>query len=680
MGTTRLLRGAGVLTLVAVLASGALAANPGSAASGQSYSDANAVAPRSSSAMTAPNGETLKRASRVMHAKVKSPDGKTLGRVHDLVLTPDLNGISYVAVSADGFLGIGSTLHAVPWDSLSQGVNDTYSIPVTEQQFKQSKGFNTKYWPSSAEIGWTRQGQEAAYRGEMAADSQSIQNRRFTRIKGADAKGTDGKKIGDIHDLVIVMDTGRIAYDIVAYGGLLGLGQRFTAVPESVVTLELALHVARIEATPATLHANSFTPSQWPDLSSPSYSRPLARAFGVQPSGTALGYVPAEGGAVAAAPSPRTPAKPSARSTTPPVSGAMPSAAAAPTAAELTGTFNSASVTSMEGTVAEEGKFQPTSSAPETLWLRVRTSNGQIVLANLGPRSYISSQDFYIVPGDQIHLRGSEVTAASGKQVFLPTQVTYGSQTLKLRSETGTGLWEGQATTPGASQPGTTSPSSTSSPQSRAGGPGTALGYTPAEEQTTADAAGAGRAASQSLTPFAPSGLIAVGAFDLSNSRTIDGTVTEVGKSQSAGGPDVIWLRVRTSDGRLVNVQVGPRDYVSKQDFIVVTGDRVHLTGWDARATGETGATPVFIVADISQDGHTLALRHRSGEPLWASPSSMSEPSRSTMTPAPAGRTQGTETPSQRTTTSGTAGSSGIATRAAQEPNEPNKPTEPNKP
>ena len=113
---------------------------------------------------------------------------------------------------------------------------------------------------------------------------------------------------------------------------------------------------------------------------------------------------------------------------------------------------------------------------------------------NLGPRSYISSQDFYIVPGDQIHLSGSEVAAtASGKRVFLPTQVTYSNQTLKLRSETGTGLWEGQATTPGAQEPGTTSPSTKPQTQSRAGGSGAALGYTPAEE-----------AAGQSMTQFAP--------------------------------------------------------------------------------------------------------------------------------------------------------------------------------
>ena len=173
-----------------------------------------------------------------------------------------------------------------------------------------------------------RQGQEPIYRAPSTANSQDVRNRRFTHIKGADAKGTDGKKIGDVHDLVIVMDTGRIAYDIVSYGGLLGFGERLTAVPESAVTLEPAKRVARIDATPATLHANSFTPGQWPDLSSPSHSQQLARAFCVQPSGTALGYVPAEGGAVAAAPSPRTPTKPSARSTTPPVSGAMPSAAA----------------------------------------------------------------------------------------------------------------------------------------------------------------------------------------------------------------------------------------------------------------------------------------------------------------------------------------------------------------
>jgi hypothetical protein len=321
---------------------------------------------------------------------------------------------------------------------------------------------------------------------------------------------------------------------------------------------------------------------------------------------------------------------------------------AAPTAAELTGTFNPAGITSIDGTVIDQGKFQPTTGESEMLWLRLRTSDGRTVLVSLGPRSYISSQDFYLVSGDRIRLSGSEVASTTpGKRVFLPTEVTYNSHTLRLRSTTGTPLWEGQATTPAGQQPGTTE---ATKPQSRAEPSGTtALGYTPAEERATTGAAG------QPAAAFAPGGLVALGAFDLSNLRTIDGTVTEIGKTEAAGGPDIIWMRVKTMDGQLINVQVGPRDYVASKDFIVVAGDRVHLTGWDARGTGAPGAAPVFVVADISQNNHVLQLRNRSGEPLWTSGVSLPGQQR----PGTVG-----ETPSGQ----------GTANRTATEPNEPNKP------
>jgi hypothetical protein len=281
-----------------------------------------------------------------------------------------------------------------------------------------------------------------------------------------------------------------------------------------------------------------------------------------------------------------------------------------PTAAELMGTFNPSSITSVDGTVIDQGKYQPTTGGSEMLWLRVRTTDGRTMLVNLGPRNYISAQDFYIVPGDRIHLNGSEVAAvASGKRVFLPTEITYNAHTLRLRSATGTPLWEGMTTTPATQQPGTTS--ETTKPQSRADtSETTALGYTPAEERATTG---------QPPTEFAPAGLLALGAFDLSKPRTIDGTVTEIGKSSSAGAPDIIWMRVKTMDGQHINVQVGPRDYVAQKDFVAVVGDRVRLNGWDAHIPGVPGATPVFVVSDISQNDHVLQLRNRSGEPLWTS-------------------------------------------------------------
>jgi sporulation protein YlmC with PRC-barrel domain len=519
-----------------------------------------------------------------MGARVVSPQGEKLGEVHDLVLTADLNGISYAVLSTGGFLGMGNTLHAIPWSVLSPGLNGTYVAPITAAQLKQSHGFNPHNWPNSAESLWPAanvdRGGEPAYSTQAAPYSGDVQQRRFTRIKGDDVKGADGKKIGDVHDLVIVMDSGRIAYTIVSHGGTLGLGEKLAAVPQNAITLEPARHVARVDASKETLQANSFPSKHWPDLASPSYSQQLAQAYGVAPVGTALGYVPP---AEVAAPSTTPP--PSAPPATPPAPSAT---LAEPAPNELTGTFNPATIATVDGTVTEVGKFKAATTGPDMLWLRVRTTDGRMVLVNLGPRSYISTQDFYVVRGDRIHLTGSEVAAtAADKRVFLPTEVTYNNHVLRLRSETGTPLWEGQTT---------------------------ALGYTPAEEPGAA-------ATGKPMTSAAPGELMALGAFDTSKSRTIDGIVTEVSKSKSAGGMEVVWLRVKTTDGQLVNVQVGPRDYVSKQGFFIVNGDRIRLTGWDARVTGTPGAAPVFIVADISQNGQTLQLRGRNGEPLWTSQS-----------------------------------------------------------
>jgi hypothetical protein len=276
-----------------------------------------------------------------------------------------------------------------------------------------------------------------------------------------------------------------------------------------------------------------------------------------------------------------------------------------PTVADLTGTFNASSITTIDGTVMGVGKFQPTSGS-EMLWLRVRPETGQPVLVNLGPRSYISTQDFYIVPGDRIHLTGSQVAAtASGKQVFLPTEIKYNGQTLRLRSATGTPLWEGQ-TGAAATPP---------------------LGYAPAEESATAP----GRAGTtpSAATPAEPTPDELTGKFNPSAITSMDGTVTDVGKFRAAAtGQDMLWLRVRTTDGRMVLVNLGPRSYVSGQDFYIVRGDRIHLTGSEA-ATVAGGRRVLFLPTEITYNSHTLRLRSATGTPLWESQMGTTEPSTS---------------------------------------------------
>jgi sporulation protein YlmC with PRC-barrel domain len=452
MCTARVLM-TGVLAvgLVAILSCYGLAAGQSGAAAQTEFSPRPAMPP--APYPTESGGPTLKRASRLMHARVRNPQGQALGRVYDIVLTPDLNGVSYVALSRGGIFGIGQNLYSIPWSVVSMGLDNTLTVSVSEQQLGQTRGFRPGHWPSTPETCWliprTQAGQQPLGAEPTRQESQGVQDRRFSKIRGLLVRGPQEQRVGKITDIVVAIDNGQIPYTIVSYGGLLGLGQRYTAVPESAITVEPSRNIAKVNVSTATLHAQSFRPNQFPDLSAPEYAQQLAQAYGLQPNWTALGYVaPAPSTPSPAQPSaaPPMPAAPRERETAP---SAPSSKMAEPAAAELIGTFDPANISTVRGTVIDEGKFTITPTGPALLWLTIRTDNGRTVNANLGPRDYISSQDFYVVKGDQIRLKGSDVAATTpGARVFLPTEVSYGDHVLRLRNESGTPLWEEPVTAP----------------------------------------------------------------------------------------------------------------------------------------------------------------------------------------------------------------------------------------
>jgi sporulation protein YlmC with PRC-barrel domain len=439
---TLLTRGVLFASLVVLLLGYGLTGNQRGCKAADEFNAATTAPP---SGMMTAEGPTLKRASCVMHARVKSPQGETLGRIHDIVLTPDLNQVSYVALSTGGILGLGATLHAIPWSAVSTGLNDTYVVPISKQQLKQSRGFRAAYWPSSPDRGWLIQGGEPTYRGQTMAESRSVQERRFTRVRGTPVKDAEGRDVGSIRDMIIAMDNGRIDYTVVSTGGLFGLGAKYAAVPQTSIALEPQRHLARLDVDRSVVVANSFPPNRFPDLANPAYAQRLSLAFAPPAGAPALGYVPP------------TPAAPAQRAATP------PAALTEPTEAELTGTFNPASVRTIEGTVIDEGKFRSAGTGPDMLWLRLRTDSGQIVPVNVGSRSYVAAQDFYVVRGDRIRLTGSEVPAtAPDKHVFLPTEITYNHQVLRLRSPSGAPLWQRQ--TEGTAPAPSTEPAIPSTP------------------------------------------------------------------------------------------------------------------------------------------------------------------------------------------------------------------------
>jgi sporulation protein YlmC with PRC-barrel domain len=88
------------------------------------------------------------KASELKGANVETPTGEKLGDIKDVAI--DVNGrVSYVALSVGGFLGMGDTVVAVPWDAMKftvagdKGDKKKITLATTKEQLEKAPRFDT---------------------------------------------------------------------------------------------------------------------------------------------------------------------------------------------------------------------------------------------------------------------------------------------------------------------------------------------------------------------------------------------------------------------------------------------------------------------------------------------------------------------------------------------------------
>ena len=97
------------------------------------------------------------RAKTVIGKDVKNSQGESLGKIHDLVINFDNGDIAYVVISSGGVLGIGDTLHAVPWKALSLNSQaDGFILNIDQTAWKNAPTFKENDWPEVADREWNR--------------------------------------------------------------------------------------------------------------------------------------------------------------------------------------------------------------------------------------------------------------------------------------------------------------------------------------------------------------------------------------------------------------------------------------------------------------------------------------------------------------------------------------------
>jgi hyperosmotically inducible protein len=94
----------------------------------------------------------------------------------------------------------------------------------------------------------------------------------------------DNKKIGDVKDLAIDVESGRIVAVIVSVGGFLGLGDKHVALPPGALTRDTTGKALRLNADKDRLKgAPEFHMSKWQDCCQPDAMEKSYRYFGEDP-------------------------------------------------------------------------------------------------------------------------------------------------------------------------------------------------------------------------------------------------------------------------------------------------------------------------------------------------------------------------------------------------------------
>ncbi|AGX87526.1 PRC-barrel domain-containing protein [Candidatus Symbiobacter mobilis] len=100
-------------------------------------------------------------------------------------------------------------------------------------------------------------------------------------LLGNDVSNQNGESLGDIKEFMLDMATGRVAYAVLSFGGLLGLGDKLFAVPWGALTLDtinkrFTLNVSK----DALKDAPGFNKDRWPSMSDKTWAGGVHKFYG----------------------------------------------------------------------------------------------------------------------------------------------------------------------------------------------------------------------------------------------------------------------------------------------------------------------------------------------------------------------------------------------------------------
>jgi sporulation protein YlmC with PRC-barrel domain len=103
-------------------------------------------------------------------------------------------------------------------------------------------------------------------------------------ITGDKARNSAGENLGQVEELVIDLEGGRVIYAVLASGGFLGMGDKYFAIPWDLLTVDTDSHEVVVDVSKETLqNAPGFDKDNWPDIHDREWLGDVYRYYGREP-------------------------------------------------------------------------------------------------------------------------------------------------------------------------------------------------------------------------------------------------------------------------------------------------------------------------------------------------------------------------------------------------------------
>ena len=103
-------------------------------------------------------------------------------------------------------------------------------------------------------------------------------------LTGNVVRNLEGDTLGQIEELMVDLDDGRVTYAVLSFGGFLGIQEKLVAVPWDALTLDLEAHEFILDIEKGKLEgAPGFDKDSWPQMADRKWAQGIHEYYGHRP-------------------------------------------------------------------------------------------------------------------------------------------------------------------------------------------------------------------------------------------------------------------------------------------------------------------------------------------------------------------------------------------------------------